>query len=142
MPQFQNSCAEEIEQRLQRCSEQQSVVANLGQAALRGEPVQWLFEEIVVAVSTLLGVEACAVLHDVDGGLRRAASIGWHDDSDGDTPAGAISSLILPISIGRGAPWGLLVAHSFQPRQFSTNEFDFLRAITSILAQAIERDRI
>src|SRR5690349_5329764 len=124
MPQFQNSCAEEIEQTLQRCSEQQSVVANLGQAALRGEPVQWLFDEIVVAVSTLLRVDACAVLHDLDGGFRRAASIGWPDGCDGDTPAGVVSSMILPISIGRGAPWGLLVAHTFQPRQFRANEFE------------------
>ncbi|HYO78019.1 MAG TPA: PAS domain S-box protein [Thermoanaerobaculia bacterium] len=55
---------------------------------------------------------------------------------------GIASVLTVPISTARTAAWGTLAALSREPRTFSTTDVDFLRSIATVLAQALERDRV
>ncbi|MDQ3282302.1 MAG: PAS domain S-box protein, partial [Acidobacteriota bacterium] len=54
----------------------------------------------------------------------------------------AVSGITVPISTGRLSPWGVLGAHSRRSRTFSGGDVDFLRSIATVLAQAVERDRV
>ncbi|HEX7706280.1 MAG TPA: PAS domain S-box protein, partial [Thermoanaerobaculia bacterium] len=49
------------------------------------------------------------------------------------------SSLALPIIGTEERPWGVLALHTRQSRVFSPHELDFLRSISTVLAQAIDR---
>ncbi|HEY0156275.1 MAG TPA: PAS domain S-box protein [Thermoanaerobaculia bacterium] len=71
------------EQELQRRNVQQVVVANLGQAALRGEPVEALVAEAAELVKRLLDVEASKVLRKTDTGFRVVGGSGWDPAASG-----------------------------------------------------------
>ncbi|MDX6581750.1 MAG: hypothetical protein QOI10_934 [Solirubrobacterales bacterium] len=53
---------------------------------------------------------------------------------------GVVSSLSVPIE-GRSRPFGVLNVHTYEPRPFSEDEVDFLTAIATLVAVAVERDR-
>ena len=55
---------------------------------------------------------------------------------------GAVSALAVAIDAGEDEPWGVLAAYSRTPRQFTTNDVEFLRAMATTLGQAIERRRV
>jgi two-component system cell cycle sensor histidine kinase/response regulator CckA len=55
---------------------------------------------------------------------------------------GVVSGITVPIGTGGAAPWGVLGTHSCEERQFTINDVEFLRALATVLAQAIERDRV
>jgi two-component system cell cycle sensor histidine kinase/response regulator CckA len=163
------------EQELRLRARQQTVIANLGHAALRGEPVDALLSQVVEAVIDLLGVDLCGVLREEDGRFRLVADVGWNgkeiergeatmaaytlridepvvvDDLARETrfapplpllARGVVSGVAVPISTGRVAAWGVLAVHSFAPRQFTVHDVGFLRAIATVLAQTLERDRV
>jgi two-component system cell cycle sensor histidine kinase/response regulator CckA len=165
---------------LERRAEQQTVVANLGQAALRGEPMELLVERTTEIITNLLNVDISGILQLENGRFRWVGARGWDetvnsgDEIDAGWPSlalhtleqgepvvvtdlttdsrfplpailaanGVASSLTVPISTGRVAAWGVLGAMSRRPRQFTTLDVDFLRAVATVLAQAAERDRV
>jgi two-component system cell cycle sensor histidine kinase/response regulator CckA len=163
------------ERELERRADQQTFVANLGNAALRGESIAALVEQISVAISTLLEADICATLQEIDGRFRLIGGNGWAETLDVDATAapmavytietaapvivsnfaaeirfeapqlllekGAVSGITIPVSTGRGAAWGIIGAHFFQQRELTVHEVEFLRAVATVLAQAIERDR-
>ncbi|MFP5246237.1 MAG: PAS domain S-box protein, partial [Thermoanaerobaculia bacterium] len=53
-----------------------------------------------------------------------------------------VSTIAVPISTGRAAAWGVLGAHSRTPRHFAASDVEFLRSVATMLAQAVERDRV
>jgi two-component system cell cycle sensor histidine kinase/response regulator CckA len=55
---------------------------------------------------------------------------------------GIVSGIAVPISTTRTAPWGVLSALARKPKQFAKSDVDFLRSIATVLAQALERDRV
>jgi PAS domain S-box-containing protein len=55
---------------------------------------------------------------------------------------GIVSGITVPISTARTAPWGVLSALASKPKQFAKSDVDFLRSIATVLAQALERDRV
>lgn len=167
------------EEELQRRAVQQVVVANLGQEALSGAPVETLLTQAAEAVTRLLGVDLCQILQQtgtrhfrVVGGAGCDVNFGTiidaHDASMAEfavvisapvvaddltretrfTPSkfllrhGIVSGIVVPISANKIAPWGVIGAHSRTHRHFDTADVDFLRAIASVLAQAVERDRV
>lgn len=62
---------------LERRAEQQTVVANLGQAALRGEPMDVLIERTTEFVTNLLDVDICGILQLEGGRFRWVGARGW-----------------------------------------------------------------
>ncbi len=54
--------------------------------------------------------------------------------------SGVCSSMVVPIG-GESQPFGLISAHSLQPRRFSPDDIYFLQSIANVLAAAIERKR-
>ncbi|HET7435107.1 MAG TPA: PAS domain S-box protein, partial [Thermoanaerobaculia bacterium] len=52
----------------------------------------------------------------------------------------AVSAALVPIASGSEA-WGILGVYAPHPRSFTSNEVDFLRAVATVLGQAIERTR-
>ncbi|HEX9163986.1 MAG TPA: PAS domain S-box protein [Thermoanaerobaculia bacterium] len=54
---------------------------------------------------------------------------------------GIMSGLTVIIDAGGAKPWGVLGAHSRRRQEFSESDVDFLRALATILGQAIERRR-
>jgi PAS domain S-box-containing protein len=63
---------------LERRAEQQTVVANLGQAALRGEPMEVLLDRATEVVTNLLDVEISGILRAENGSFRWMAGRGWN----------------------------------------------------------------
>lgn len=53
---------------------------------------------------------------------------------------GVVSGLTVVIS-GRDRPFGVLGAHSRQPRRFSPDDIDFLTSVANIVSMAVERKR-
>ena len=53
---------------------------------------------------------------------------------------GVVSGLSVPISGGEG-PWGVMGAHTREPRRFGRYEVDFLQNVANLLASAIDRAR-
>jgi PAS domain S-box-containing protein len=163
------------ERELERRAEQQIVIANLSHAALRGESIAALVEQVSVAISTFLDADLCVTLREVDGRFRVVGGSGWAGGTDFDTTTatmasytmqtgapvivpdfaretrfrtpqyllrkGVVSSINVPIGTGRGETWGVLATHFFGRRQFTEHDVEFLRAMATVLAQAIERDR-
>ncbi len=54
--------------------------------------------------------------------------------------SGVCSSMVVPIG-GESQPFGLISAHSLQPRRFSPDDIYFQQSIANVLAAAIERKR-
>jgi PAS domain S-box-containing protein len=164
------------ERELQRRAEQQTVIADLGHAALRGAPIEGLLVQASHAISTLLETDLCWMLQECEGRYRMVGGAGWpnsiHVDADEVSMSayalrmngpvivtdlatetrfappkvllgkGVVSGICVPISNGRTPAWGVVGAYFFVPRLFSVSEVEFLRAIATVLAQAIERDRV
>ncbi|HYC60978.1 MAG TPA: PAS domain S-box protein [Thermoanaerobaculia bacterium] len=161
---------------LERRARQQTMVANFGHAALRGEPIEVLLEQITEAVVDVLGVDYCGVLRESDGRFRRVNGIGWQegvvieaDDMamaryalDSAAPVvvrnlaeetrftpppallenGIVSGVNVPIAMNQVAAWGVLGVYSRTERSFTIHDVGFIRAMATVLAQAIERDRV
>ena len=168
------------EDELQRRNVQQVVVANLGQAALSGEPMEALIAEASDLAARLLGVDASTVMRKTETGFRIVGGSGWEDvapvglDLEGQvasqatytihvgapvavhdlstetrfTPSpflmshGVVSTISAPISTARTPAWGVISALSTTARRFSTADVEFLRSVATVLAQALERDRV
>src|SRR5215210_3220084 len=116
----------EVEQRLQRQSEQQAAVAALGERALRGVGPTELSEEAAERVAATLGIERVAVA-DAAGELTV-----W----GGGEPAGSRASI--PIHTGEEVH-GTLVAEAAREDAFGEEEQSFLRAVANVLAIAFSR---
>lgn len=54
---------------------------------------------------------------------------------------GAMSGLTVAIEVGEGQMWGVLGGYSRSRRQFTTTDADFLRSVSIVIGQAIERQR-
>ena len=168
------------QEELQRRSLQQVVIANLGQAALSGEPIDALLGEATAVVADLLDVEMCSVLQEEDGKFRVVSQVGWGDELPvncelsaaraaqskytiehrmavivddlrtekrfASSPFliehGVVSAITVPISTVGSRPWGIIGALSKRHREFTAADVDFLRSVATVLAQALERDRV
>jgi PAS domain S-box-containing protein len=168
------------EDELQRRNVQQVVLANLGQAALSGEPIGSLIAQVADIVAHLVDVEVSAVLQQEGATFRIVGHCGWNGMLENGrvmdlqtathsvytvqtgapvivqdlrtetrfTPSpfllqhGFVSGITIPISTARTAPWGILSALARKPKEFAQSDVDFLRSIATVLAQALERDRV
>ena len=59
----------------------------------------------------------------------------------GRPPLGVGSSICCPVS-GRQRTWGFLLLHANRPRRFQTEEIDFVKAVSYILAGSYEREGV
>ncbi|HYK03241.1 MAG TPA: PAS domain S-box protein [Thermoanaerobaculia bacterium] len=168
------------EDELQRRNVQQVVLANLGQSALSGEPIETLISEVADNVARLVDVDVAAILEQDGTRFRIVGNSGWNGlvengrVLDGPTAAhstytvetgapvivedlraetrftpspfllqhGIVSGITIPISTARTAPWGVLAALAHKPKHFKQSDVDFLRSVATVLAQALERDRV
>ena len=116
----------ETEQRLRRQSEQQAVVATLGERALRGLAPGELSKEAAERVRAVLGVERVEVLD----GPREIAAWGALER--------AASKVSVPIHTGDRVH-GALVAASSTEGAFGEEEGSFLQAVANVLAIGFSR---
>lgn len=168
------------ERALMKRTEQQTVVAALGQLGLTSNDLNALLQQAVTLVSHTLDVEFCAILEllpECDKLLLRAG-VGWKpgcvgcftESAEVYSQAGhtlatgeplistdmnndnrfseswllrsheVVSGITVRIS-PRNQPFGILSAHSKQPRTFSGDEVNFLVSVVTALSSAIERTR-
>ena len=116
----------QTEQRLRRQSEQQAVVAALGERALRGLAPGELSKEAAERVRAVLGVERVEVLD----GPREIAAWGALER--------AASKVSVPIHTGDRVH-GALVAASSTEGAFGEEEGSFLQAVANVLAIGFSR---
>lgn len=86
---------------LRRRERQQAAIAQLSRAALRGEPLEELFEQAVSQVSEQLDAEMCKVLDLQEGGLGllMRAGVGWKE--------GLVGTAVVPSGIDSQAGYTL-----------------------------------
>ncbi|MCW2996565.1 MAG: hypothetical protein JWN65_114 [Solirubrobacterales bacterium] len=154
------------EDQLERTIAQQAAIARLGQRALEGGDLDELMDELSATTATVLQADAVAVLEHVEDGMRVRASTGLTERrrlvpafltqdvavvADGCLPeAGAMPDLldgacaqggiVVPVPT-RETPFGVLCCQTLRARVFSAEEIDFLRAVTNVLADVIDRRR-
>jgi PAS domain S-box-containing protein len=122
------------DEELRRLAVQQAAVANLGQLALSGGSLDFLFTQVTALLRNILSVDFCHILQKRSSGELVLAG--------GSQPSShAISGLTVRIASAEERPWGILGVHSSERRTFSPADGDFLRSVAAVLAQAIERDR-
>ena len=114
------------EQRLRRQSEQQAVVAALGERALRGVAPAELTNEATERVRNVLGAERVEVLD----GPREIAAWGALEH--------AASKISVPIHTGDRVH-GALAASSAKEGAFGVEESSFLQAVANVLAVGFSR---
>lgn len=140
---------------VRRRDHQQSLVAELGRAALTGTALAQLVSDVVAAVVAGLGADRVAVFEPDDTGTELAAQISyaWPPDEEripvaGDSPVARTyrerdSSLAGTLAVapvrGDDALIGVLAASSAVP--FSSDDLLFLRGIANLLAAATLRER-
>ncbi|HYU27324.1 MAG TPA: ATP-binding protein, partial [Thermoanaerobaculia bacterium] len=123
------------EEELRRVAVQQAAVANLGQLALSGASLDFLFTQITTLLRNILGVDICHILQKRSGG--ELALVAGSQPS----PHTIVSGLTVMIASVDERPWGTLSVHTSERRTFSPTDGDFLRSVAAVLAQAIERNR-
>lgn len=171
---------EESERTLMDRTQQQTVMAALGQLALTTTDLNSLLQQAVTLVAQTLDVEFCVIMELVPPGNRLflRAGVGWKPDCVGtitesahlDSQAGhtlatgeplpmtdlranprfkptlllrdhgVVSGVTVRIS-PRDQPFGILGAYSNRLRSFTGDEVNFLVAVVTALASAIERAR-
>jgi PAS domain S-box-containing protein len=133
---------------------QQAAVAELGQRALAGLPLDELIDEAVACTARELGTDYVTVLEltrDRQGLLIRAGHglpdgvVGGVLPADGgisplERDLGVVSSVAAPIG-ARGGQFGVLGASSLTPHKFSPDDDHFVQAIANVIGAAAERAR-
>jgi PAS domain S-box-containing protein len=71
------TAAKEAEQELRRRALQQSTVANLGQIALSGSSLRFLFEQVVAAIGDVMGFEVRGILRVHETGVEVVEGFGY-----------------------------------------------------------------
>ncbi|MCU1347740.1 MAG: sensor hybrid histidine kinase, partial [Acidobacteria bacterium] len=110
------------EDELRRVAVQQAAVANLGQLALSGASLDFLFHQVSAVVTNLLDVTDCEIV-----------------PKSSATPAAG--GIIVEIPSSSDEAWGVLSIRCAIEQGSRTTDLDFLRSIAGILGQAIERQR-
>ncbi len=134
---------------LRRREHQQSLVAELGRAALTGTGVDELVGLALAAVADGLDTARVALFERLpDGTFAAASSLGWPaGDGAGSTvaesfrirdPASGPEAIAAPVR-GEDELVGVLAAGG--PRPFNPDDVLFLRAVANLLAAAMARDR-
>jgi PAS domain S-box-containing protein len=149
---------------LRRQAQQQTMVANLGRAALLGRDLDDLLEDAVTGVAEIFDVEIVAVLELDESAdqfkLRSAhgSRASWTPEMTvpvrKDSPAGLTLETAAPVTFhdlasderfapirGRRRPYGVLAAHSKESRHFGEDDVVFLRAVANVVAAAIMNRR-
>jgi diguanylate cyclase (GGDEF)-like protein len=120
---------------LERHVAQQAAVARLGERALEGMEIGELMEEITRAVRFVLGVPVAAVDEvPEDRACKLAAA--REPPAVESTPDG----LSVPVTT-RSRPYFAVRVSTDEPRDFASDEIDFLAATANVLADALERAR-
>jgi PAS domain S-box-containing protein len=141
---------------LRRRDHQQSLVAELGRAALTGTALAQLVSDAVAAVAAGLAASSVAVFEPNDDGTELAAKISyaWPPEDeripvDADSPvartyrerdsslAGTLAAA--PVRGEEGRLMGVLAAGGAEP--LSSDDILFLRAVANLLAAATLRER-
>lgn len=143
---------------LARSAARQSLVAELGQRALQGLDAEDLMAEVLNRSCSLLGADAAMVTQRLDDSssvrIRAAVGVdesGRHEIAPGpEDPSREIPALVaemgrvtlaVPIA-GREDSFGWVSAHWNAAHEASGDEHDFLRAISNLLGNALERGRV
>ncbi|HYH07882.1 MAG TPA: PAS domain S-box protein [Thermoanaerobaculia bacterium] len=92
------------EQELQRRAVQQVVVANLGQAALSGEPIEAVLGQAADLVVQLLDVELCGILKHEGARFRVAGGSGWIADITEGVDLDPSMTTMATYTVETGAP--------------------------------------
>jgi PAS domain S-box-containing protein len=129
---------------------QQAALAELGQQALSGMPLDELLDATSAAAARELAVEQVAILERTrDGrGLLARAGVGLPDGVVGGVlpidpgqlarDLGSASSISAGIG-ARGREFGRIEAHSAEPGHFTRDDSHFLQALANVLGAAAER---
>jgi PAS domain S-box-containing protein len=156
------------QQELARTARQQAAIANLGRLALSRTPRDTFFQMAAALTREVLDADACDVLQRRDDALLAAGSSGWPESLGGlsgadagyplddDEPLaiedlrtdarvpgrqwlvarGVVSQLVA--TIGGATRWGAIAVHTKEPRTFSASDRMFLRAVATVLGQAMQ----
>ena len=138
---------------LRRRDRQQSLVAELGRAALTGTGLAQLVADAVAAVAAGLEADRVAVFEPADGVLSANIAYRWPPDDeripvDSDSPvartfveqSSQLDGVIAAAPIrGEDSPVGVLAAAAVEP--LSADDVLFLRSIANLIAGAIARER-
>jgi PAS domain S-box-containing protein len=144
------------QEKLRARASRHAAVAELGQRALEGAPLDELLDAAAAAAARELQADWVAVLEltrDGQGMLARAG-VGLPDGVlggvlpvqpvDGTWPSqlgddlGAASTKTVSIEV-RGRHFGWLEVHSRKPREFEVEDTEFLRAVAGVVGAAAER---
>ena len=141
--------------KVRRREHQQSLVAELGRAALTGTSLAQLVSDVVAAAAAGLGADRVAVFEPDDAGTELVAQISyaWPPDDEripveGGSPVARTyrerdSTLAGTLAVaplrGEDSLIGVLAAGSAEP--LSSDDLLFLRGIANLLAAATLRDR-
>lgn len=91
---------------VERRSRQHEVIAQLGELALREQPLQTLFDTAVREVARVLEVDFCKLLEVLPGGekMRLRAGVGWQP--------GLVGQALVDAELGSQAGYTLMVDHA------------------------------
>jgi PAS domain S-box-containing protein len=127
------------EQELERRAVQQTLVANLGQAALAGEGVPAVVAQMAVAVTNILGVEICGLVQEIGGRFHLAGGIGGNADVVGLELTGD-SATLAAYAFETRAP--AVVTDMREERRFPTSRVLLRQGIISAVAVPISTGRV
>jgi len=159
-----------VEHELRVRARQQEAVAHLGRFALESPEIDTIFARSLEAIREVLGLRTAALLELRSGALQMVAHRGWTGDPTLRTRALASRTVASPAPVilrtpeevgfaapelaaagmhsglsilvpGAERPYGALWAFCDEQRIFSVDDVNFLVAVASLLAAAIDRHR-
>ena len=138
------TAAKKAEQELRRRALQQSCVANLGQIALSGASLQFLYEQAVAAVGEVIDFELRGILRKEGDAFVMVEGAGWPREMIGTKVTLAdlgqgLSGITVPIHSADGTTWGALNGYAREVRPYAPHDIDFLRSVAGVVGQAIDR---
>ena len=127
------------EEELQRRNVQQVVIANLGQAALSGLPVEHLIAEIAGTVTNLAGIDCGAVLQEHHGIFRVVGSSGWNGLIEDGLELERGIAAQMKLAVDTGAP--VVVTDLRSESRFTPSDFLLEQGMLSGIAVPISTAR-
>lgn len=128
------------EEELQRRAVQQVVVANLGQSALSGEPVEALLGQAADVLVQLLDVELCGILKHEGNRFRLAGGCGWSADVTDGTEFEMSYAAVAKYTIETGIP--VVVDNMLTESRFPPSMFLLRHGVVSGVSVPISTGRV
>ena len=117
------------EEELERRAVQQALVANLGQAALSGAPVDILLRQATEAISRMLGIDLCAVLQRKEDRFHVVGGSGWNEAIDPESEIALADATAAAYTVRTNAP--VIINDLAAETRFAPSEFLLRHGIVS-----------